>query len=68
MYGKILVIFICLQAKLQLFEKYRALFEIFFAVVQKKLNCFFQVERLLKKICDSAKQEKAFTQVKRIGK
>ena len=39
--GKMLVVFFCLQAKLQLFQDYRALFEIFFlAVVQKKLVFF----------------------------
>ena len=51
------MIFICLQATLQLFQKYRALFEIFFAVIRKSL--FFQVERLLKKFYDAAKQEKS---------
>ena len=55
---KILVIFICLQTKLQLFQEYRSLFEIFFAVVQKKL-VFFQVERLLKIFYDAAKQVKS---------
>ena len=39
--GKILVIFICLQAKSQLFQEYRALFENFLAVVRKKLCGYF---------------------------
>ena len=52
------MVFVCLQAKLQLFQEYRSLFEIFFCRRLKKA-CFFQVERLLKKFYDAAKQEKS---------
>ena len=38
--GKMLVVFFCLQAKLQLFQDYRALFEIFFWQSFKK-SLFF---------------------------
>ena len=55
---KIVVIFICLQAKLQRFQKYRALFEVFFRSRSKKA-CFFQVERQSKEFYDAAKQEKS---------
>ena len=51
------MIFICLQAKLQLFQEYRALFEIFSQSFKKSL--FFQVERLLKKFYDATKKEKS---------
>ena len=51
------MIFICLQAKLQLFQEYKAQFEIFILQFEKSL--FFQVERLLKKIYDAVKQEKS---------
>ena len=56
--GKIFLIFFNLQAKLQLFQEYRSLFEIFFRIRLKKA-CFFQVERLPKKFYDAAKQEKS---------
>ena len=39
----------------------------FFFCSRWKKACFFQVERLLKKFYDAAKQEQAFTQAKRIG-
>ena len=47
-----------MQAKLQLFQDYRALFEIFFCSRSKKA-CFFQVERLLKKFYDAAMHDKS---------
>ena len=47
-----------MQAKLQLFQEYTALFDIFLQSFEKSL--FFQVERLLKKFYDAAKQEKSF--------
>ena len=49
--GKVLVIFFCLQAKLQLFQEYRALLEKFFFFRQK-------VERLPKKLYDAANARK----------
>ena len=48
-----------MQAKLQLFQEYRALFEIFFLAFVRKKACFFQAERLLKQFYDAAKQEKS---------
>ena len=51
--SKILVIFFCLQAKLQLFQEYRALFENFSGIHS------FQLERLPKKFYNAAKQEKS---------
>ena len=36
-YGKISVIFFCLQAKLQLFQKYRALLKFFWQTFEKSL-------------------------------
>ena len=56
--GKISVIFFCLQAKVQLFQEYRELFEIFFWQSFEKA-WFFQVERLLKNFYNAAKQEKS---------
>ena len=53
------MIFICLQAKLQLFQECRALSENFFFHSRSKKACFFQVERLPKNFCDAAEQEKS---------
>ena len=47
--GKIVVIFFCLQAKFQLFQEIKVLFENFFGSCLKKA-CFFQVEQLPKKL------------------
>ena len=55
---KILKMFVCLPAKLQLFQEYRALIKIFFHSRSKKA-CVFQVERLPKKSYDVAKEEKS---------
>ena len=63
--GKILVIFICLQAKLQLFQEYRALFEIFFAVVRKKL-VLFKLNDCSKNCTMQQSRKKAFIQEKRL--
>ena len=57
--GKILVIFICLQAKLQLFQECRALFEIFFAVVRKKL-VFWKLNDCSKNFTMQQSRKKAF--------
>ena len=53
-----MIFIFCLQAKLQLLEEYRALFEIVFGS-RSKQACFFQGERLLKKFYNAAKQEKS---------
>ena len=50
--NKILVFFLCLQAKLQLLQKYRALFANFFGSRSRKAG-IFEVERLPKKFCKS---------------
>ena len=42
-----MILLLILQAKLQLFQEYRALFEIF---CWKSFACFFQVERLPKSL------------------
>ena len=56
-FSKILVIFIWLQAKLQLFQEYRALIEIFFCSRLRKA-CVFYVERRPKKILRCCKAGK----------
>ena len=63
---KIVVIFICLQAKLQRFQKYRAPFEVFFAVVRKKL-VFFKLNDSQKNFTILQSRKKALIQAKRIG-
>ena len=50
------IFFCCLQAKLQLLQEYKALFEKLFFSRRSKKACFFQIERLPKKFCKSRKK------------
>ena len=64
---KIVVIFICLQAKLQRFQKYRALFEVFFSQSFEKSLFFFKLNDSQKNFTMLQSRKKALTQAKRIG-
>ena len=57
----------CLQANLQLFQAYRALFDIFFSQSFEKKLVFFKLNDRQKKFTILQSRKKAFTQAKRIG-
>ena len=60
--GEILVILMCLQAKLQLFQDYRSLFENFFCSRSKKLAVLKDHQKIAQ-CCKRSKKD--FTQAKR---